>query len=49
MSHQISFVGIFFPLNVQVTEKIFNRSCLIKKNSHKTTIKNVNFAHKKHI
>ena len=49
MSHQISFVGIFFPLNVQVTEKIFNRSCLINTNSHKTTFKNVNIANKKHI
>ena len=49
MSHQSSFIGIFFPLNVQVTEKFLNRSCLINKNSYKSTFKNVNFAHKKHI
>ena len=36
----------FFPLNVQVLEKNFLRkSCSISKNKHKTTLKNINFAH----
>ena len=46
MSHQRSILHPFFPLNVQVLEKNFLRkSCSISKNKHKTTLKNINFAH----
>ena len=46
MSHQRSIVHHFFPLNVQVLEKSFlSKSCSISENLHKTTLKNINFAH----
>ena len=45
MSHQMSIVHHIFPLNVQVLEKNLSRkSCSISENSHKTTLKNINFA-----
>ena len=46
MSHQRSIVHHFFPLNVQVLEENFLRKgCSISENLHKTTLKNINFAH----
>ena len=46
MSHQRSIVHHFFPLNVQVPEKsLLRKSCFNSKNEHKTTLKNINFAH----
>ena len=46
MSHQMSIVLHFFPLNLHVLEKnFFRKSCSISENSHKTTLKNINFAH----
>ena len=46
MSHQRSIVHHFFPLIVQIPEKNFLRkSCSISENQHKTTLKNINFAH----
>ena len=42
----MSIVHHFFPLNVQVPEKSFLRKgCSISENQHKTTLKNINFAH----
>ena len=36
----------FFPIIVQVLEKsFFTKSCSISENQHKTTLKNINFAH----
>ena len=36
----------FFPLNVKVLEKSFlSKSCSISEIQHKTTIKNIKFAH----
>ena len=50
MSQQRSIVHHFFPLIVQVLEKNFLRkSCSIGENLHKTTLKNMNFAHIKYI
>ena len=46
MSQQRSIVHHFFPLNVQVLEKIFLRkSCSISENLPKATLENINFAH----
>ena len=46
MSHQKSIVHHFFPLNVQVLEKSFLRkSSSNSENQHKTTLKNITFAH----
>ena len=46
MSHQMSIVHHFLPPNVQVPEKSFLRkSCSISEKYHKTTLKNINFAH----
>ena len=46
MIHQRSIVHHFFPLNVKVPEKNFLRkNCSMSENYHKTTLKNINFAH----
>ena len=46
MSHQSLIEHHFFPVNVQVHEKSFLRnSCPISENQHKTTLKNITFAH----
>ena len=46
MSHQRLIEHHFFPINVQVVEKsFFTKSCSICENQHKTTLKNINFAH----
>ena len=45
MSHQRSPIRHFFPLNVQVLEKIFLRkSRSLRENKHKTILEKINFA-----
>ena len=50
MSHQLSIVHQFLPLNGWVLEKKFLRkSCSISENLHKTALENINFAHTKYL
>ena len=40
MSHQMSIVHHFFPINVEDLEKnFFRKNCSISENQHKTTLK----------